>query len=279
MVGWSFCLGMFRRNHSIVCSVFPFAEDNFFGPVSASFIRPDQLSDSAASYDNYEDTMDTTAFSMHYRSLVRSDSGEEPKTPTAVSLAFEEKTPTQITNPADSTSLMEITEPKKLTSESVTPARKVRGGEDSNEMSIVEENPNRYDYGRLSPTIDALLAEGSKDLHTGSATLVQNDATHINETNGELGNSDSHEMTAEAASLAGVKLHEANGACLDQIANDCLSNQNSGLAAAASPGHRMQSPDQLFKVRVIFLSGVLVNCLIHLYFKFVEPLAIHAMVV
>lgn len=197
--------------------------------------------------------MDTTAFSMHYRSLVRSDSGEEPKTPTAVSLAFEEKTPTRITNPTDSGSLMEITEPKKLTSQSLVPDGEVRGGADSNDMSIVEKNPNKYDYGRLSPTIDALLAEGSKDLHTESSTFIQNEASHIGQTDGELGNFGSHEMSDEAASATGVKLHETNGGCLDQIAYDCLSNRNSGLAAAASTGHQIQSPDQLIRVRILLL--------------------------
>ncbi|KAF2284764.1 hypothetical protein GH714_029979 [Hevea brasiliensis] len=38
------------------------AQDNFFGPVSASFIRPGRLSDSAASDDNHDITMDSTAF-------------------------------------------------------------------------------------------------------------------------------------------------------------------------------------------------------------------------
>lgn len=31
-------------------------------------------------------------------------------------------------------------------------------------MSLIGNNPNRYDYGGLSPTLDALLAEGCQDL-------------------------------------------------------------------------------------------------------------------
>ncbi|KAI9075972.1 hypothetical protein K1719_042044 [Acacia pycnantha] len=34
---------------------------------------------------------------------------------------------------------------------------------DSNDMSIVGENPRRYDYFRLSPSIEAMLEEGSED--------------------------------------------------------------------------------------------------------------------
>lgn len=69
------------------------AEDNFFGPVSPNFIRPGRLSDSAVSDENHDITMDSTAFSMHFRRFVRSDSGIDLKTPTEVS--FDEKTPTQ----------------------------------------------------------------------------------------------------------------------------------------------------------------------------------------
>lgn len=224
-----------------------FAEDNFFGPVSASFIRPEQLFDSAASCENYEDTMDTTAFSMHYRSLVRSESGEEPKTPTAVSFAFGEKTPKtppKVTNPIDSGgSFMEITEPKKLISPFLVPVGKARDVEDSNDMSIVEENPNRFDYGRLSPTTEALLA---------SSSSYQNETGHVGQTNGrdsELGNSASHEKSAEAASVDGVELNRANGDCLVRNVDDCLSDNNCDLAAAASIDCQIQSPNRLTRVR------------------------------
>lgn len=57
-----------------------------------SFIRQGQLSDSAALDDNHDVTMDSTAFSMHFRSLARSESGVDFKTPTGVNLSFEEKT-------------------------------------------------------------------------------------------------------------------------------------------------------------------------------------------
>nr|XP_048327978.1 uncharacterized protein LOC107416792 isoform X1 [Ziziphus jujuba var. spinosa] len=236
-------LGSPSPGSSTVGSVTSNDEDNFFGPVSASFIRPEQLFDSAASCENYEDTMDTTAFSMHYRSLVRSESGEEPKTPTAVSFAFGEKTPKtppKVTNPIDSGgSFMEITEPKKLISPFLVPVGKARDVEDSNDMSIVEENPNRFDYGRLSPTTEALLA---------SSSSYQNETGHVGQTNGrdsELGNSASHEKSAEAASVGGVELNRANGDCLDRNIDDCLSDNNCDLAAAASIDCQIQSPNRL----------------------------------
>lgn len=231
---------------------FFFAEDNFFGPVSASFIRPEQLSDWAASCENYEDTMDTTAFSMHFRSLVRSESGEEPKTPTAVSLAFGEKTPPQITNPTSSGgSFMQITEPKKLVSQFLVPVGKVRDVEDSNDMSIVEENPNKYDYGRLSPRTEALLSSSS----------YQNEIGLMDQTNGKdskLGDSASHEKSAEAACVAGV----ASIGFLDQYVYDCLSDRNCDLADDVPIGCQIQSPNQLITVRqlVFFISYVMILC-------------------
>ncbi|PSS06479.1 REST corepressor like [Actinidia chinensis var. chinensis] len=38
----------------------------------------------------------------------------------------------------------------------------------SDDMSLVGENPHEYDYERISPGLDVLLAEGRKDLHTVS---------------------------------------------------------------------------------------------------------------
>lgn len=144
--------------------MFQYAEDNFFGPVSASFIRPGCLSDSAASNDKHDVTMDSTAFSMHFRSLARSDSGVELKTPTGIRLSFEERTPTQ----TNGESSMELTVPKKPISQLSSPA----GSSGSSDMSLVGEKSNKYDYGRISPGLDALLAEGSKKLKATSASVI-----------------------------------------------------------------------------------------------------------
>ncbi|KAI3457695.1 hypothetical protein Pfo_014358 [Paulownia fortunei] len=141
-------------------------EDNFFGPVSANFIRPGRLSDSAASDDNHDVTMDSTAFSMHYRSLARSELGIDLKTPTGGQLFFEEKTPTK----ANIGSSMSFTLGKKPIPKSSMPVTDVTGSHNSNDMSLVGENPNKYDYEKLSPGLDALLAESRKNLLHVSAS-------------------------------------------------------------------------------------------------------------
>lgn len=137
------------------------AEDNFFGPVSANFIRPGRLSDSMASDDNRDVTMDSTTFSMHFRSLVRSDSGVDLKTPTGDHLFFEEKTPTNADNAGSS---MVITMGKKPIPIVSTVPMEASSGHYSSDMSIVGETFNKYDYGKLSPRLEALLVESRKDL-------------------------------------------------------------------------------------------------------------------
>ncbi|XP_031744677.1 uncharacterized protein LOC101212645 isoform X2 [Cucumis sativus] len=142
-------------------------EENFFGPVSASFIRPMRLSDSAASDDNHDVTMDSTAFSMHFRSLAESDSGRDLKTPTAIRSGFEDRTLTQSTVRTNPDSFMTLTMADKMISPSSQSGDVVRS-KDSNAMSIVGENSEKYEYGRLSPSLDALLTEGSRDLYAVS---------------------------------------------------------------------------------------------------------------
>jgi len=136
-----------------------FCTDHFFGPVSPNFIRPGRLSDSAASDDNHDITMDSTAFSMHFRSLARSESGVDLKTPTGIHLSFEEKTPTCTRGNS-----MVLTETKKPISSSSFPAVIANGTSDSSDMSLVGEHLQKYEYGRLPPDLDALLAEGEMEL-------------------------------------------------------------------------------------------------------------------
>ncbi|XP_028804981.1 uncharacterized protein LOC114759916 [Neltuma alba] len=138
-------------------------EDEFHGPVSASFIRPGELSDSAASDGNHDLTMDSTAFSLHYRSLACSDTGDL-KTPTRFAAPFEDKTPSATSGRTASGSFMELTKISRLSPHPSVPADTSSVSKDSSDMSIVGENPRRYDYHRLSPSIEAMLAEGSKDL-------------------------------------------------------------------------------------------------------------------
>ncbi|XP_024635293.1 uncharacterized protein [Medicago truncatula] len=129
-------------------------DDEFRGPVSTDFIKPERLSDSGVSDDI---TMDSTAFSMHYRSLARSDSGDL-KTPTR----FEATVTTAVQSSATSGSLMDFTDGDKKTPQSPVVAS---ASGDSDAMSIEgEQGRKTHDYGRLSPKLVAILAQGSKDL-------------------------------------------------------------------------------------------------------------------
>ncbi|KAL8130838.1 uncharacterized protein LOC141711470 isoform X2 [Apium graveolens] len=141
-------------------------EENFFGPVSGSFIRPGRLSDSTPYDDNHEVTMDSTAFSMNFRSLAKSDSGGDVLSSTGVQLTFDEKTPTQNSIPINQGSTMVLTVAKKPNLQSSSPPlAKSRSNSDSNDMSLVGDFSRRYDYGGLSPGLDELLAQTSKGLH------------------------------------------------------------------------------------------------------------------
>ncbi|GAB2285166.1 hypothetical protein Dimus_019618 [Dionaea muscipula] len=150
-------------------------EDDFFGPVSADFIRPGRLSGSAASDDNHDFTMDSTAFSMQFRSLANSESGGEFKTPTGVSLVSEEKTPDRTTTPGYPGNLMVLTGSKKAVAQSSLHINTKGDVCHSNDMTIEEENPHKYDYGLLSPGLEALVAEGqdvqSVSLHNAAEGL------------------------------------------------------------------------------------------------------------
>jgi hypothetical protein len=133
--------------------------------VSTDFIKPERLSDSGVSDDI---TMDSTAFSMHYRSLARSDSGDL-KTPTR----FDATVSTPGLSSATPGSFMELTDREKRVPQSPVVAS---ASGDSDAMSIEGEQPKTYDYGRLSPGLVAILAQGSKDLD-GVSPLGSN-ATH-----------------------------------------------------------------------------------------------------
>ncbi|KAF8409776.1 hypothetical protein HHK36_005855 [Tetracentron sinense] len=236
------------------------AEDNFFGPVSASFIRSGRLSDSAASDDNHDITLDSTTFSCHFRSLMRSDSGGDFKTPTGVHLAIEERTPSQNSMPTTTGSFMVLTGAKKPHPRSSVSGGKSSGSSDSNDMSLIDENPHRYDYGRLSPGLDSLLAEGIKDLHAGFVSdriniskpsiYLNNESrfsTHDEHQSGVmdqkslnkvLGNVDNNNTPSEVISDTNIKLCESNGGFatspIDQISYGRSLSPKDSLACNAS---------------------------------------------
>ncbi|GMI66299.1 hypothetical protein HRI_000299200 [Hibiscus trionum] len=233
-------------------------EEIFFGPVSAEFIRPGRLSDSAASDDNHDITMDSTAFSMHFRSIARSESGDLD-TSTGVPLASEEKTPFQATTSSDPESLMVLTKMGKLKSPSPVPINTFSGGRDSNDMSLVGESMHRYDYGRLCPTLEALLAEDSEFSAIPPDSTIPNlstiAASHCNGNdyiepshfgNSELCIRNNNDMSGKGSFIAQNKLVEATSASATtltaQSMHDCLSNSKDGPVAEDFVDH--QTPKQ-----------------------------------
>ncbi|XP_028222506.1 uncharacterized protein LOC114403623 isoform X3 [Glycine soja] len=117
-------------------------DDDFGGPVSAHFVRPDRLSDSGVLEDI---TMDSMAFSLHYQSLAGSDSGDI-KTRQFVRLG----------TPSSQGSYMELTEATKRPAEVVLDANSA--GKDSNDMSIEVDHQMSFGYDIPSPAFDAAAA-------------------------------------------------------------------------------------------------------------------------
>ncbi|KAM0942560.1 hypothetical protein DsansV1_C14g0128381 [Dioscorea sansibarensis] len=138
-------------------------DENFFGPVSTSFIKTGRYSDSGMSDDNNHDiTLDSTAFSLHFRNIALPDDR------TANSMGSV-RTPTEVSMPADSGNFMVPTGRKKHIPHSKLSNGKIGGSaSDSNNMSLIMENPNRYDYGKISPRLEALLAEVNRSIEPDS---------------------------------------------------------------------------------------------------------------
>ncbi|XP_057521385.1 uncharacterized protein LOC130801530 isoform X2 [Amaranthus tricolor] len=219
-------------------------EDNFFGPVSADFIRPGRLSDSAVSEDNHDVTMDSTAFSMHFRSLARSESGGEFKTPTGARLAFGERTFGQIsTSGGDS---MVLTASNKRVSDSVL-AETVNGSGNSDDMSVVGEHSRIYDYGELPPELDILLADDGKDKgasHTSQfehSNPIQHDkrdaGSCLNPSGVELLSSSNREIDAQL----GLNVEKASDGAISAI-QVILDKGNDGIPVKLSKD-RTNSPN------------------------------------
>lgn len=228
--------------------------------------------------------MDSTAFSMHFRSLARSDSGGELKTPTGVRLAFGEKTPTQDGNPNNAGSSMVLTVAKKPNSQCFD---KATASGDSNEMSLVGENPNRYDYGRLSPELDALLAEGSRNLNVVSVSNLINSPKSsnylnkgMNTGNGimnlmvdgglDLGNNiNTHKATIKKLPITHFETSETNAgfvdAPVDQITSDSPPKTNDGPVTNSSSHQQISIPSQPSKVRTFLLVAFFMTLLLQFF--------------
>ncbi|KAL8123606.1 hypothetical protein AgCh_011550 [Apium graveolens] len=116
--------------------------------------------------------MDSTAFSMNFRSLAKLDPRGDLLISTGVQLTFDEKTPTHDSIPINQGSTMVLTVAKRPNLQySSPPPAKSRSNIDSNDMS--GEIFRRYNYGELSPGLDELLTQTIKDLHASG------DSSHI----------------------------------------------------------------------------------------------------
>ncbi|XP_010669941.2 uncharacterized protein LOC104887059 isoform X1 [Beta vulgaris subsp. vulgaris] len=236
-------------------------EDNFFGPVSAEFIKPGRLSDSAASDENHDVTMDSTAFSMHYRSLAMSDGGEF-KTPTGARLAFVERTSGQISTTTSGEDLMILTASRKRDSGSSLLAHTVNGSGNSDDMSVVDENPHRYDYGELPPELDVLLAEEGKeegkDVGAISLTSYVERPNSINSFSADAG-SGLHDIGFQHLDINSKDIDDDHVSDMKEISNGAISavhvnmdNGNDGIPHASlgetTHNARIGMDDNLFPV-------------------------------
>uniref|UniRef100_A0ACD5WTD0 Uncharacterized protein n=1 Tax=Avena sativa TaxID=4498 RepID=A0ACD5WTD0_AVESA len=117
-------------------------DGNFFGVVSTSFIQPPgRPSDSGMSEDDYHDqTLDSRTFSMHFNNLIPLDDSS-----------------------AHSAGSLRIPD-----SQCATPLKELKGSESVKsscgqggltDMSLCAENSERYDYTKMSPTLNNLLQE------------------------------------------------------------------------------------------------------------------------
>lgn len=144
--------------------MFTLSDDNFFGPVSTSFIRSVSLSETEMSDGNNHDiTLDSTAFSLHFRNIAPADD----RTTNSVGST---RTPT---NAAVSDGTDSVIVPKKpFVCNKLSPADLGGNADDSSTMSLIEEKSRKYDYGKLSPTLEKLLNEVDRSMQSNSPDAV-----------------------------------------------------------------------------------------------------------
>jgi hypothetical protein len=135
-------------------------DENFFGPVSASFIQTGRPSDSGMSEDdNHDITMDSRTFSLHFRNIAPPD---DCTANSAASLM----TP----NTASEGPLKELTASNPATTS-------IYGRDMLTDMSLLSGNPRTYDYDKLSPTLSSMMKKIKRNQQANSPKVGVSDVT------------------------------------------------------------------------------------------------------
>ena len=220
------------------------------------------MSDSVASDDHHDLTMDSTSFSMHFHSIAGSESGIDLKTPTRGQLFFEEKTPTN----SNKESSLVFTLGKPHVPRSFVSATEASENQSSNDMSLVLGNTNKYDYEKLSPELDAILAENRKNL---LHVIAPDDITSPKKNSGQVSYSVSHgnydsvrkgserinsdRVTNGDKSDARIQFGDANGS-RGSFRGGCSPKRSTSMlsvtASHTESRKPISSPYQLSKVRI-----------------------------
>lgn len=138
----------------------PMTDENFFGPVSASFIQTGRPSDSGMSEDdNHDITMDSRTFSLHFRNIAPPD---DCTANSAASLM----TP----NTASEGPLKELTASNPATTS-------IYGRDMLTDMSLLSGNPRTYDYDKLSPTLSSMMKKIKRNQQANSPKVGVSDVT------------------------------------------------------------------------------------------------------
>ncbi|XP_068643293.1 uncharacterized protein [Aristolochia californica] len=189
-------------------------EESFFGPVSTKFIRSGRLSTESADSGNQQDvTLDSTAFSLHFRNLVKSSDRFSPSqhflTPTKLPLELDKETPTGESRPT-TPGILKVLTGKKLVTRSSS-AGKSSNCDEYSEMSLMVTDSNRYDYGKISPELEALLAESVSELQP-SCSLNKDHSTVSSKDSGNMKNTQPFDDNSSARMPSGEG-HSNYGNC------------------------------------------------------------------
>ncbi|CAL9073751.1 unnamed protein product [Musa textilis] len=233
---------------SAVGSVTSYDDDNFFGPVSTSFIGSGRLSEAGMSDDsNHDVTLDSTAFSLHFRNIALADDC------TADSMRSM-RTPTGDATTADAASIIVPTGSKNPFVGSKVFAGNLSGsvGGSSN-MSLIEEKSSKYDYGKLSSTLVNLLDQVNRSIQTRSPKspnkVIPSDS-HLSEVSGVKETGENETPTHKAAGLNATGDCPLDSHLLEGSAKDTTTEQLVNSNAPEENIHLHHSISKMVEGRV-----------------------------